>query len=206
MSQDDELFASLTAVLEIDEHISEREEMRARAQAFRAAADALDALADDLGKSHDERDVKIRPEHFARIGDSIAFLAPESERSKMRSFLANLRAGSHFAAITLRRLEDASLEGLEIVSDDEDIELPEPDFQAAILDGVRDQVRRTIPDISTVDTVIASIDCRELSMTQARAWRTLFATLSAGLESSDEESEDLAEFRDLIAALDKFLS
>ena len=73
MSQDDELFASLTAGLEIDEHIAEREEMRARAQAFRAAADALDALADDLGKSHDERDVKIRPEHFARIGDSIAF-------------------------------------------------------------------------------------------------------------------------------------
>ena len=61
MSQDDELFASLTSGLEIDEHIAEREEMRARAQAFRAAADALDALADDLGKSQDERDVKIRP-------------------------------------------------------------------------------------------------------------------------------------------------
>jgi hypothetical protein len=150
--------------------------------------------------------VKIRPEHFARIGDSVAFLAPESERSKMRSFLTNLRAGSHFAAITLRRLEDASLEGLDIISDDADIELPESDFQAAILDGVRDQVRRTIPDISTVDTVTESIDCRELSMTQARAWRTLFVTLAAGLEASDEESQDLAEFRNLVAALDKVLS
>ena len=93
-----------------------------------------------------------------------------------------------------------------IISDDADIELPESDFQAAILDGVRDQVRRTIPDISTVDTVTESIDCRELSMTQARAWRTLFVTLAAGLEASDEESQDLAEFRNLVAALDKVLS
>lgn len=205
MSKDEDIFASLTSGLEIDEHLSEREEMRARAQAFRAAADALDALADDLGKSRDERDVKIKPEHFARIGDSVAFMAPESERSKMRSFLASLRAGSHFAAITLRRLDEASFEDIEMIAD-ENLGISDVDFEAKILDGVREQVRRTIPDISTVDAVAESIDCRELSLPQARAWRTLFATLAAGLEVSDSDSQDLVEFRSLVDALDRAIA
>lgn len=220
----DDIFAQLTAGLEVDEYLEEREELRAKAAALRAEADALDARAAKLGSTVEERDVKIAPEHFERTVDGILFLAPDTEREKMRLMLAELRAEAHKAGIVRRQMEDMTPENLfeEIGS-----EVPE-EMPNEMLEMLKDGMTQAFamqakmidltPGITTVDVVAESLEKVQITSQEALAWRTLFGGMLGKIEMlldvvegdmSDEELEqprkDAEELTALVAKLDAIL-
>lgn len=178
-------FEALISGIEVDPHLEEREELLAKAAALRAQADALEAEAQDLGKTTEERDCKIEPNHFEPDAAGARFLAPDSERAKMRAMIPSMRAAAHKAGIMRREIDTDEI--MESMPED----MPE-ELREQIIAGMTDALA-SAPSVATVDVVEGTLCKQVLSLEEVRAWRTLFGGMLQSSQGVIEAVEAMAE-------------
>lgn len=194
-------FDALISSIEVDPHLEEREELLARAAALRAQADALEAKAENLGKTEEERDCKITPEHFEKCEDGAKFLAPDSERAKMRMMIPGMRAFAHEVGIMRREFDPEKI-------DEEFLESLPEEIRESVVEGLvsgLEDAFSVAPGVATIDVVEQTLAKEILSLEEVRAWRTLFGGMLQtsqgvinairGMAELDEEmsEEDIEE-------------
>jgi hypothetical protein len=173
----DKAFDDLVEAFDFDESIvEERELLLAQAAALRAVADAKEAEARALDKTDEERDCHILPDHFVLDNDGIAFVAPSSEREKMREMIPGLRAEALGGAQMRLKMSEA-LEEQEI-----------PDEAREMVLGMLDDMANCIPDTAVVAVVEESLSKTVLSSHEVRAWRSLFR----GMKNRSEKTIAIA--------------
>ena len=178
----DKSFNELVGAFDFDESIvEERELLLAQAAALRAAADAKEAEARALGKTAEERDCHITPEHFALADDGIAFVAPNAERDKMREMIPGLRAEALGGAQMRLKMSEAL----------EEQELPD-EARDMVLSMLNDMTE-CVPDAAVVAVVEESLSKTVLTPHEVRAWRALFRGMKKRSEKTIEIATQIEE-------------